>query len=93
MFFPFSSKVLDRLGFVLFIDSGEVVVQSGQMTQEEVGTLRWDGAVAQARLESRGDRDRSMIRIQNHGGVMHMLKSSKNSQTEIALNIQLLRNS
>lgn len=34
------------------IDSGEVVVQSGQMSQEEVGTLRWDGAVAQARMDA-----------------------------------------
>jgi putative multiple sugar transport system substrate-binding protein len=34
------------------IDSGEIVVPSGQMKQEEVGTLRWDGAVAQARMDA-----------------------------------------
>ena len=34
------------------IDSGEVVVVSGQKTQEETGTLRWDGAVAQARMDA-----------------------------------------
>lgn len=34
------------------IDSGELVVQSGQMSQEEVGTLRWDGAVAQGRMDA-----------------------------------------
>ena len=33
------------------IDSGDIVVVSGQMTQEEVGTLRWDGAVAQQRMD------------------------------------------
>jgi len=34
------------------IDSGEVVVPSGQMSQGEIGTLRWDGAVAQARMDA-----------------------------------------
>jgi putative multiple sugar transport system substrate-binding protein len=34
------------------IDAGEVVIPSGQLTQEEVGTLRWDGAVAQARMDA-----------------------------------------
>ncbi len=34
------------------IDAGEVVIPSGQVTQEEVGTLRWDGAVAQARMDA-----------------------------------------
>lgn len=34
------------------IDSGEIVVPSGQMTQDDVGTLRWDGAVAQARMDA-----------------------------------------
>ena len=34
------------------IDAGEVVIPSGQVSQEEVGTLRWDGAVAQARMDA-----------------------------------------
>src|SRR3982750_3226474 len=35
-----------------YIDSGKLVVQSGQMGMEKVGTLRWDGAVAQARMDN-----------------------------------------
>jgi len=46
-FFNGAMSVLQPL-----IDSGEVVVVSGQKTQEEVGTLRWDGAVAQARMDA-----------------------------------------
>lgn len=34
------------------IDSGKLVVQSGQMGMDTVGTLRWDGAVAQARMDN-----------------------------------------
>ncbi len=34
------------------IDSGKIVVKSGQTGMEQVGTLRWDGAVAQARMEN-----------------------------------------
>ena len=34
------------------IDSGAIVVKSGQTGMETVGTLRWDGAVAQARMEN-----------------------------------------
>lgn len=34
------------------IDSGKLVVKSGQMGMDQVGTLRWDGAVAQARMEN-----------------------------------------
>ena len=34
------------------IDAGDIVVPSGQMGMETVGTLRWDGAVAQARMEN-----------------------------------------
>jgi len=34
------------------IDSGEIVVPSGQMGMDVVGTLRWDGAVAQARMDN-----------------------------------------
>ncbi|MFC3075378.1 multiple monosaccharide ABC transporter substrate-binding protein [Shinella pollutisoli] len=34
------------------IDSGDVVIKSGQTGMETVGTLRWDGAVAQARMEN-----------------------------------------
>jgi putative multiple sugar transport system substrate-binding protein len=35
-----------------FIDDGTIVIQSGQMGMDVVGTLRWDGAVAQARMEN-----------------------------------------
>jgi putative multiple sugar transport system substrate-binding protein len=34
------------------IDAGTVKVQSGQMGMDKVGTLRWDGAVAQARMDN-----------------------------------------
>jgi putative multiple sugar transport system substrate-binding protein len=34
------------------IDAKEIVVQSGQMGMDKVGTLRWDGAVAQARMDN-----------------------------------------
>lgn len=34
------------------IDAGTVVVVSGQMGMDKVGTLRWDGAVAQARMDN-----------------------------------------
>ncbi|MGR6429921.1 multiple monosaccharide ABC transporter substrate-binding protein [Rhizobium sp. PAMB 3174] len=34
------------------IDSGDIVVPSGQMGMDVVGTLRWDGAVAQARMDN-----------------------------------------
>ncbi len=35
-----------------FIDSGTIVIPSGQMGMDVVGTLRWDGAVAQSRMEN-----------------------------------------
>jgi putative multiple sugar transport system substrate-binding protein len=34
------------------IDSGDIAIKSGQMGMDQVGTLRWDGAVAQARMEN-----------------------------------------
>ncbi|MDD2867410.1 multiple monosaccharide ABC transporter substrate-binding protein [Neomegalonema sp.] len=34
------------------IDSGDVAVPSGQTGMDKVGTLRWDGAVAQARMDN-----------------------------------------
>lgn len=34
------------------IDKGEIKVVSGQMGMDKVGTLRWDGAVAQARMDN-----------------------------------------
>jgi ABC-type xylose transport system, periplasmic component len=34
------------------IDSGDIVIKSGQQGMEQVGTLRWDGTVAQARMEN-----------------------------------------
>ncbi len=35
-----------------YIDNGKLVVQSGQMGMDKVSTLRWDGIVAQARMEN-----------------------------------------
>jgi putative multiple sugar transport system substrate-binding protein len=35
-----------------FIDAGTIVIPSGQMGMDVVGTLRWDGAVAQSRMEN-----------------------------------------
>jgi putative multiple sugar transport system substrate-binding protein len=34
------------------IDSGDIVVKSGQTGMQTVGTLRWDGSVAQARMDN-----------------------------------------
>lgn len=34
------------------IDAKQVVIVSGQMGMDKVGTLRWDGAVAQARMDN-----------------------------------------
>lgn len=34
------------------IDDGSIVIGSGQTGMEKVGTLRWDGAVAQARMDN-----------------------------------------
>jgi putative multiple sugar transport system substrate-binding protein len=38
--------------FQPLIDKGDLVVKSGQMGMDTVGTLRWDGAVAQARMDN-----------------------------------------
>ncbi len=46
-FFQGAMDVLQPL-----IDAGTISIPSGQLTQEEVGTLRWDGAVAQARMDA-----------------------------------------
>ncbi|MBI5954786.1 MAG: sugar-binding protein [Chloroflexi bacterium] len=35
-----------------YIDSGKLVVQSGQMGMDKVSILRWDGIVAQSRMEN-----------------------------------------
>jgi putative multiple sugar transport system substrate-binding protein len=35
-----------------YMDKGKLVVRSKQMGMEKVGTLRWDGAVAQARMDN-----------------------------------------
>jgi putative multiple sugar transport system substrate-binding protein len=48
--FYFYSGAMDVLQPL--IDAGTVVVVSGQTTQAEIGTLRWDGAVAQARMDA-----------------------------------------
>ena len=34
------------------VDGGEIVIKSGQTGMEKVGTLRWDAAVAQARMDN-----------------------------------------
>ena len=36
----------------ILIDKGVLVVKSGQTGMEKVGTLRWDAAVAQARMDN-----------------------------------------
>jgi len=38
--------------FKPFIDSGKLVVRSKQVGMDKVGTLRWDGAAAQARMDN-----------------------------------------
>lgn len=48
--FYFYSGAMDVLQPL--IDDGTVVVPSGQTKQEDIGTLRWDGAVAQARMDA-----------------------------------------
>ncbi|WP_448953234.1 multiple monosaccharide ABC transporter substrate-binding protein [Labrys neptuniae] len=35
-----------------YIDKGKLVVQSKQMGMDKVGTLRWDGALAQSRMDN-----------------------------------------
>ncbi len=35
-----------------YLDSGKLLVRSKQMGMDKVGTLRWDGAVAQARMDN-----------------------------------------
>lgn len=35
-----------------YIDSGKLVVRSKQMTMAQIATLRWDGALAQARMDN-----------------------------------------
>jgi len=46
-FFNGAMSVLQPL-----IDDGSIVVPSGQTAQDQVGTLRWDGAVAQQRMDA-----------------------------------------
>ncbi len=48
--FYFYSGAMDVLQPL--IDDGTVVVVSGQTAQADIGTLRWDGAVAQARMDA-----------------------------------------
>jgi putative multiple sugar transport system substrate-binding protein len=46
-FYNGAMSVLDPM-----IKDGSIVVVSGQMGMDKVGTLRWDGAVAQARMDN-----------------------------------------
>jgi len=46
-FYDGAMSILDPL-----IESGRVEIVSGQMGMDTVGTLRWDGAVAQARMDN-----------------------------------------
>jgi putative multiple sugar transport system substrate-binding protein len=46
-FYDGAMSVLDPM-----IKAGDIVVPSGQMGMDKVGTLRWDGAVAQARMDN-----------------------------------------
>ncbi len=48
--FYFYSGAMDVLQPLM--DDGTVVVVSGQTAQADIGTLRWDGAVAQTRMDS-----------------------------------------
>lgn len=48
--FYFYSGAMDVLQPL--IDDGTIVVVSGQTAQADIGTLRWDGAVAQARMDA-----------------------------------------
>lgn len=48
--FYFYSGAMDVLQPL--IDAGTVVISSGQTAQADIGTLRWDGAVAQARMDA-----------------------------------------
>lgn len=48
--FYFYSGAMDVLQPL--IDDGTVVVPSGQTAQADIGTLRWDGAVAQSRMDA-----------------------------------------
>lgn len=47
MFFDGAMSVLKP-----YIDSGKLVVKSGQMDMKVVATLRWDGATAQSRMDN-----------------------------------------
>jgi putative multiple sugar transport system substrate-binding protein len=46
-FYNGAMSVLDPM-----IKDGSIVIVSGQMGMEKIGTLRWDGAVAQARMDN-----------------------------------------
>ena len=48
--FYFYSGAMDVLKPLM--DKGQIVVPSKQITQDKIGTLRWDGAVAQARMDA-----------------------------------------
>lgn len=48
--FYFYSGAMDVLKPLM--DKGTIVVPSKQITQDKIGTLRWDGAVAQARMDA-----------------------------------------
>ena len=48
--FYFYSGAMDILQPLL--DNGTIIVPSGQIKQDNIGTLRWDGAVAQARMDA-----------------------------------------
>ena len=48
--FYFYSGAMDVLQPL--IDDGTIVIPSGQTGQDEIGTLRWDGAVAQSRMDA-----------------------------------------
>ncbi len=46
-FYDGAMSVLDPM-----IKAGDIMIVSGQMGMDKVGTLRWDGAVAQARMDN-----------------------------------------
>jgi putative multiple sugar transport system substrate-binding protein len=49
---PISSLMEPCPYYSRYIDSGKLVVQSGQVAFDQVATLRWDGAVAQSRMDN-----------------------------------------
>ncbi|WP_146038793.1 substrate-binding domain-containing protein, partial [Paracoccus sp. SY] len=64
------------------IDSGDIVIPSGQMGLDTVGTLRWDAATAQARMDNilsanYGDKEVHGVLSANDGLARGIISSAK----------------